>query len=42
MSGMMNKVKDALSGEKHTPEAKAANQGSSGKLTILLSTDVLG
>ncbi|KAI4241592.1 MAG: hypothetical protein LQ352_007411 [Teloschistes flavicans] len=27
MSGLMNKVKDALSGDKHTSEAAAANQG---------------
>lgn len=30
MAGLMHKVKDALSGEKNTPEAEAANQGSSG------------
>ncbi|KAI4197240.1 MAG: hypothetical protein LQ350_006071 [Teloschistes chrysophthalmus] len=28
MSGLMHKVKDALSGDKHTPESAAANQGS--------------
>ncbi|KAI4238384.1 MAG: hypothetical protein L6R40_005746 [Gallowayella cf. fulva] len=28
MSGLMHKVKDALSGEKNTPEAASANQGS--------------
>lgn len=32
MSGLMNKVKDALSGDKHTSEAAAANQGSNGKM----------
>lgn len=36
MSGMINKVKDALTGEKNTPESKAANQGSSGELTVFL------
>ena len=29
MSGLMHKVKDALSGEKNTPAAHAANQGAS-------------
>ena len=29
MSGLMNKVKDALTGEKNTPAAHAANQGAS-------------
>lgn len=31
MSGLLNKVKDAMTGTKHTPEAEAANQGSSGE-----------
>lgn len=35
MSGLMHKVKDALSGEKNTPEARAANQGNNG--TFFLS-----
>ncbi len=30
MSGIMHKVKDALTGEKNTPEAVAANQGKNG------------
>jgi len=30
MSGLIHKVKDAISGEKHTPEAQAANQGTNG------------
>lgn len=34
MSGLMHKVKDALSGEKDTPEARAANQGNNGKLPL--------
>ena len=33
MSGIINKVKDALTGDKHTSEAHAANQGSSGRYT---------
>ena len=36
MSGLMHKVKDALSGEKDTPEARAANQGNNGMLSFLL------
>ncbi len=31
MSGIINKVKNAVSGEKHTPEAVAANQGNNGE-----------
>ena len=30
MSGLMHKVKDALTGEKNTPEAVAANKGGNG------------
>ena len=30
MSGMMNKVKNALHSDKKTPEAAAANQGNNG------------
>lgn len=32
MSGLMHKVKDALSGDKNTPEAEAANKGSNGMI----------
>lgn len=31
MSGIIHKVKDALTGEKNTPEAEAANLGKNGK-----------
>ena len=31
MSGLLHKVKDAVTGEKNTPEARAANQGSNGE-----------
>ena len=36
MSGVINKVKDALTGEKNTSEARAANQGSSGEFAVYL------
>lgn len=36
MSGVIHKVKDALTGDKHTSEARAANQGSSGEFAVYL------
>ena len=36
MSGLMHKVKDALTGEKNTPEAVAANKGNNGKNDLSL------
>ena len=38
MSGLMNKVKDAFSGEKDTPEARAANIGNNGMFSNTLDT----
>lgn len=38
MSGLMNKIKDAVTGEKHTPEAAAANQGNNGEHPILITS----
>ena len=35
MSGIIHKVKEALSGEKNTPEAAAANRGNNGQLMLL-------
>ena len=32
MSNIVGKVKDALTGEKHTPAAAAANQGHNGEM----------
>lgn len=37
MSGLMHKVKDALTGEKNTPEAVAANQGHNGEISFSLN-----
>jgi hypothetical protein len=34
MSGLLHKVKEAMSGEKNTPEAVAANRGNNGILAI--------
>lgn len=34
MSGLLNKVKSAVSGDKHTSEARSANQGAPGQLLI--------
>jgi len=31
MSGLINKVKEAISGDKNTPEAAAANKGNNGQ-----------
>jgi len=37
MSSLLNKVKDAVTGEKNTPEARAANHGNNGN-TMLIPT----
>jgi len=35
MSSLLNKVKDAVSGEKNTSNARAANQGNNGNTVLI-------